>query len=184
MENREKGSVAVRFLDGGRRAFQAVRQLRRNVNQRMRRYYSAGRMALWATLACAALIIIMLFVPSYLGVADDGSAQKLLGSAGLAYLKEDRVEPQNYYFVKTYQKVVPDTEMVSVQMILVRAAMILDDFFTNDPLFDIRFLAILYTLLLLPSFWMVLRAALSRVNQFTEALVVAALGVLLFADVS
>lgn len=184
MENREKGSVAVRFLDGGRRAFQAVRQLRRNVNQRMRRYYSAGRMALWATLACAALMIIMLFVPSYLGVADDGSAQKLLGSAGLAYLQEDREEPLNYYFVKTYQKVVPDTEMVSVQMILVRAAMMLDDFFTNDPLFDIRFLAILYTLLLLPSFWMVLRAALSRVNQFTEALVVAALGVLLFADVS
>ena len=125
MENHEKGSVAVRFLDGGRRAFHAVRQLRRNVNQRMRRHYSAGKMALWSTLACAVLMIIMLFVPSYLGVADDGSAQKLLGSAGLAYLKEDREEPLNYYFVKTYQKVVPDTEMVSVQMLLVRAAMLL-----------------------------------------------------------
>lgn len=181
---RENRSVLPRLLDGLGKIFQWLRRMRRQINQRMRRYYSSAGMALWATLACALLMVIMLFIPSYLGTADDGSAQRVLGSAGLRYLEEDSQDPAHYYFVRTYQKVVPDTEVVSVQMILLRGAMLVDDFFTRDSLFDIRFLALLYFLLLLPSVWMVFHAALSRVRQFTEALVIAVLGVLLFADVT
>ena len=152
----------------------------------LKKHYSPMRMAAAATAACTLLMAVMLFAPAYLGVANDSAAEKKMTAYGLAYKSEDKKEmvSANEYFIRTYQKVYTDEQEFGTQTVIVRAAQALDDFFTRDNLFDVRFLALCYAILWIPAVFLVIKAAVERVSYVIEGLVIAGLGVLILADVS
>ena len=161
---------------------------RARLNARMRSRYSAARMAALAAAVCGALAVLMLFVPNYLGMGNDGIANAKMGYYQLSYLDggtDAEAAPTNAWFTRVYELTSMDrgTEF-SLQSAMVRIAKALDWIFTRDPLFDIRFLALLYMLIYLPGVYLIIRAALECVQNFSEAALLAALGVLIFSDIS
>lgn len=170
--------------NGAMKGLKAIAAKRREFNARMKERYSPTRLALLATAASAVILVIMLFIPSYIGVGNDSAAEQKLSAYGLNYLETDEDYASNEYFTRVYEKVYTDETEISTQAIFVAMAKAIDDLFTRDNLFDIRFLALIYAILYLPAVFLAIRAALERVEYFIEGAVLAAVGVLIFADVA
>lgn len=154
------------------------------LNHYMKQRYSAGRLAAFSVLVGAFISILILFVPSYLGVANDGIGNKKMSESGLKYLESDTESFSNDYFDRVYERTTSDREGVSSHLFCIDIAKAMDDFFTKDNLFDIRFLALIYMIFWLPGMYLVIRAALERVSYFTEGTVLAVLGTIMFSDIS
>ena len=163
-------------------------KLRARVNGYMRRRHSVNRLAVLTTAVCGALMVIALFVPNYLGVGNDSLAETKMGYYRLAYPAGDSApgeDAANAYFTRVYGLTSLDRGAeFSLQSALVNAAKALDWFFTRDRLFDVRFLALLYALLYLPGVCLMVKAALECVGNFSEAILLAAFGALIFSDIS
>lgn len=187
MGNEEPSKVVI-GLSFFARCWNRFKDLQKKVNQRMESRYSPSIIALVVTLVSLILLIIMLFLPNYLGVADDGSISKIMNAAGVSYLQSDIEEIYNNYFVRIYSNVLTEYQMananLSSHIIIVKAAVWLDNLFTRDKYFDIRFLGMLYGLLYAPALWLFVRQACVRVKRFSEGTVIGVFGVLIFADVS
>lgn len=184
--NRKSGtarriSVAVAFVN-------RLRALKKRINQRMEGKYSPSLIAMIAASAAVILMILMLFIPNYLGVADDGSLSKVMNSAGVYYIQDEIEENYNNYFVRTYSNVLFNyrqrEDMQNSHVIMVKAAIILDNLITRDKFFDIRFLALLYGIFYTPAIYLIIKQACMRVKKFSEGIVLGAVGVVLFADVA
>ena len=163
-------------------------KLRARLNGYMRTRYSASRLAALAAAVCGALTVVMLFVPDYLGMGNDGLANEKMGFYRLDYLEGDSAAEgaaDNAWFTRVYELTSLDggTEF-SLQSALVGIAKAIDWAFTRDRLFDIRFLALLYALIYLPGVYLILRAALECVRNFSEAALLSVLGALIFSDIS
>lgn len=171
-----KISSFFRFIWGKRQVF----------NDYMRGRYSDRLIGICAAVLCALLIIIMLFLPPYLGVANDGSIAitQVMNASGLQYINKDAAGIYNDYYVKTYQQTPPSDTSQSIHVAFIKAAMLLDNLFTGDGLFDMRFLALIYGLLYVPAVGLLIKEAAGRVAFFSESVVVGLLGVIIFADVS
>ncbi len=171
-----KISAFFRFLWGKRKA----------LNSYMRGKYSSTTVGVCAAALCALLLMIMLFIPPYLGVAGDGSIAmtKVMNASGLAYLPKDADKVYNDYYIRTYQQLSPTEASRSAHVAFIKLAVLLDSLFTRDSLFDLRFLALLYGLLYIPAAGILIKEAASRVVYFSESVAVALLGVIVFADVS
>lgn len=186
-DNQEKSKVVI-GLNFFTRLLNRFRELRKRVNQRMESRYSPSIIALVVTCISVILLIIMLFLPNYLGVADDGSISKVMNGVGVSYLESDVDEIYNNYFVRVYSNVLTEYQMASSNLsshiIIVKTAVWLDNLFTHDKYFDIRFLGLIYGLLYAPALWLFVRQACVRVKRFSEGMVIGIFGVLIFADVS
>lgn len=168
-----------------KRCWQFLKRLRSAYNRRMAQHYSASAVATLATAACAVCALVLLFLPRVIGVADDGSLAPILQSLGLSYRAADAAQPVGAYFVRVYSRGAALSDAgVSTHLLLVRAAMWLDDLFTGDSLFDVRFLAALYVLLYLLAVWLLVRQLALRVRYASEGTVIGMAAVLLFADVA
>ena len=165
-----------------------IKWLRQKMNQRMEGKYSARLIALVTAALAMVLMIIMLFVPNYLGVAGDQTVGRVMNASGVYYTKTDIADIYNNYFVRTYSNVLKDQENVdeflNSQVILVRIAVFLDNLVTGDKIFDIRFLAFLYGILYVPAVYLLVSQACSRVKTFSEGIVIGFVGLLIFADVA
>lgn len=173
----------------GKACLAALWQKRRRFNLWMAKRYSPTSMALLGTAACLAVALLALFVSPYLGVANDGIGNRKMAEYGLVYREADRGDDpalfsSNAYFTRVYEVTRAGEPIHSSQNLFVRAAMALDTLFTSDAFFDVRFLALIYLVLYLPAVFLLLRAGVERVSYFSEAVVVTALGVLIFADIS
>jgi hypothetical protein len=172
--------------------FLKLKKMRQKINDRMSEHYSPIRLAFMSTVVCMIMMIIILFTSPYLGVANDSIANNKMSAYGLKYLEKDMVSDDengdaflsNEYFIKTYRIVHSDEQELSSQALIVSAAKGIDYLFTKDNLFDIRFLGGLYALLWLPGVFLILKSALERVSYFSEGIVLAVFGTLIFADVS
>ncbi len=129
------------------------------------------------------LAVIMLYVPSFLGVANDGTITRTMQNAGLSYLEKD-VSNGNDFFTRVYQSGYASTDDHSFQLLLIRLARMIDNLFTNDQIFDVRFLSLLYVFLALPAWGLLFYSVISRASLFVEKCVLSGLCVLIFADVS
>lgn len=151
-------------------------------NRRLGHVYSPGLSAF----ACAALVLVvalvLLFIPPIVGTADDGSLSGVLLNSGLGYRRQDLENPPGAYFVRLYLHSTYQSQGLSAQRILIRAAIRLDNLFTHDNLFDIRFLAFLYLLLYLPAVALVAWGIASRTKNASEATFLAVLCALVFGD--
>ena len=170
------------------RAIKKLSKLRARLNGYMRTRYSANLLAGITAAVCGALTVIMLFVPNYLGMGNDSLANEKMGYYRLGYLeREPDLEDvaTNSYFTRVYELTSLDRgREFSLESALVGVAKAIDWVFTRDRLFDIRFLALLYTLLYLPGVYLILKAALECVRNFSEAIVLSVLGALIFSDIS
>ena len=161
---------------------------RSRLNTSMRTRYSPNRLAGIVTAVCGALAVLILFVPNYLGMGNDSVAYEKMGIYRLAYLEKDLEDfggAENAFFTRVYAlSALERGAEFSIQGALVSFAKALDWFFTQDRLFDIRFLAFLYLILYLPGVFLVVKAALERVKNFSESLVLAVLGGIIFSDIT
>lgn len=186
MKNREEFKSAryiaifLTFLSG-------IKKGVRQIDSRMEGKYSSSLLALAVTAITAVVVSSILFLPNYLGVAGDGSTDDIMKSAGIYYIDKEPEEIYSNYFVKTYTKISSDGEMQgkirNSQVILIKAAKGLDDIFTGDNYFDIRFLGFLYFLLYLPAVYLIVEQACQRVKRFSEGFFIAGAGLIIFSDV-
>lgn len=148
---------------------------------------SPVKIALLASTAAGIIMTVMLFIPPYKGVADDGSLYKVMRRSGLVYIETEPGDIYNNYFIRQYrlENASPgERKLKSSQDLFIRGAILLDIFFTRDQYFDIRFLAFLYCLLYLPAVYLTVKYACSRMTCFSESAAAAALAVFIFADIS
>lgn len=154
------------------------------LNQYMRLHYSAGKLAFFSVLVGVLISVLILFIPPYLGVANDGIGNKKMLESGLSYLDSQTANTSNNYFERVYEQTIQQKEGISAHLLCVDIAKAVDTYFTKDNLFDIRFLALIYLILWIPGMYLALKAALERVSFFTEGAVLAVLGIIIFSDIS
>jgi hypothetical protein len=187
VERREKHSQSFLEATAGKvkALWQTMKNLRRAYNRRMAAYISPSMAAAAATVLCFAAAVILLFLPRYIGVADDGSLQTVMQQAGLQYSAADAEQPIGAYFVRIYERTLPAVSGgFSSHVLMIRFAMGLDNLFTKDNFFDVRFLSFLYLCLYLPAVWLLTKQAALRVKWASERTVIGIAAVLLFGDVS
>lgn len=170
------------FIVAAQKIVLTLRQLREKINRLMQDRITANGLALIAA-ACSGLILCwLLFVPPYMGVANDGTVSETMRIVGLSYTSDEVSENYNNYFVRIYQNVYPESGTVTAHILLLRFARAVDYLFTKDTFFDVRFLAVIYLILYLPAVYLAVRAALERLTYFNEYIIAAVAGVLIFAD--
>lgn len=159
----------------------------RGANERMRGRYSARSLAGMTCLAILLLSALMLFVPPYLGLSNDGGFDAALRDAGLVRLDPEDSGAYFNYYERVYRiekrADAPPTTPRVLRGIL-RAAIALDTLLTRDRLFDVRFLALLYALLYAAALYPTVLLMMQRTNVFSEGAVIGAASVIIFADVS
>ncbi len=168
--------------------FRKLKNYRERVNRQMEKRYSPKFIASWVTGIAAVLIACMLFVPGYLGVADDGSLSAVMRAAGLNYTKTNIDDIYNNYFVRIYSNILTDFQKsdssVSTHILIIKAAVWLDNVCTHDKYFDMRFLGLLYSVMYIPALWLFIKQACCMVKRFSEGVVIGVFGLLIFVDVS
>ncbi|MDD3174750.1 MAG: hypothetical protein PHF63_14030, partial [Herbinix sp.] len=160
---------------------------RNALNHIMTGKFTAKRIAIAAAAAVGIIMVILLFVPPYKGVADDGSLYKVMGRTGLTYIENDPEDIYNNYFIKRY--LLEDNshshkKFGSSQDVIIRTAILLDKILTRDQYFDIRFLAFLYCIMYLPAIYLIVKYTCMSIKYFSEAIMIATLAVIIFADIS
>lgn len=179
------GRKRLNRLQGG---WTALSRRKARLNSLMRARYSANRMACAAMILCGLLAAVMLLMPNCLGIGNDSIANVKMGYYKLGYTDDAIISGDvatNAYFTLVYALThLEGGREFSLESAMVSLARSLDWLFTRDQLFDIRFLALLYLLLYLPGVFLIAKAALERVSQFSEAAVLTVLGILIFSDIS
>lgn len=176
----------MRALDAIKHGFQVLRGKVRAFDRRMRKRYHPKRLAMVTLFAIAITMVITLFVPPYLGLSNDGSLDSVMADVGLSRLNTDDDTAYFSYYERTY-RLSPDTAGPGTTPTLLKAtiqlAMGLDALLTGqDGVFDIRCLAIIYTILYLAALYPLLCGILSRVKLYSEGLVLAVFSALVFGD--
>lgn len=180
----EKGHLyAQRLWSGAWHIRQSIASLRRRSNQRFGGRWTDARFVMLSVGIVFFLSALMLWLPSYLGVGNDGSVTRTMQNAGLSYLSADE-DNANDYFTRVYQTGYSNAQDRSLQLVLIQTAKALDHLFTHDQLFDIRFLSLLYIVLAIPAWSLLFYSIVSRAAAFTEKCILSALCVLVFADAS
>ena len=174
----------ARFLNGLRSIVLFFARARKGFNEKLAKRYSSRAVGFCAAAISGLLLIIMLFVPPFLGVADDGSLSAVMHGSGLDFFDREVRELYNNYYVRQYRLTEPSGSFVSSQAVFLSLAKGLDYLFTRDSVFDTRFLALIYGALYLPAVGLVVTQAANRVQFPSEGIVIGVFGVILFADVS
>lgn len=181
-------SGIVKQLNHAANLFHKVGQIKKGLNHQMEGKYSPSLIALTATAAAAILMVLMLFLPNYLGVADDGSISRVMNAAGVYYTQTEVSDIYNNYFIKNYSNVLSDysrkDSYFNSQVAVIKAAVYLDNLITRDKFFDIRFLALIYGVFYVPALYQMIKQACMRVKRFSEGVVIGAVGVLVFSDIA
>lgn len=184
----ERKSKAVKRINSFAAFFRRLAAQKRRINEEMEGKYSPSLIALCAAFGAAVLMILMLFVPNYLGVGDDGSFYQVMEAAGISYVSDTAAKDSNEFFNRVYaydsSGYPQGDKMLNSQILIVKAAVKLDNLITGDNYFDIRMLALVYGIFYVPAVYLLIRQACMRVKRFSEGIVIGGLGVLIFADVA
>lgn len=163
-----------------------VTGLVRRFDRRMRNQYRPAHLAAAALGVLAVIICVILFIPPYLGLSNDGSLDSVMADVGLAPLDPEAEDLYFSYYDRLYAITsdtwAPDTTPVLLRT-TVRAAIWLDELMTGqDGVFDIRVLAAIYAAMYLAALFPLLRGVLSRVRIYSEGLALAIVSVVVFGD--
>jgi hypothetical protein len=137
--------------------------------------------------ACGVLAITgwALFVPPYIGMADNGDYFRILYPNGLYFHLPDYDSRYFGYFVRTYgifRYYNENSQMIfSSQSLFIHAAVLLNKLFYSRTVFDLRFQAGLFTFLYAAVIYLLVEALTWRVDR-RRGLIIAALAVFVFAD--
>lgn len=129
------------------------------------------------------ILSILLFIPPINGAVDDGSYNLILRANGL----REYTNNADYfkYFVPKFpilQYYNPDTDVyLSLQNILIQAAILLNKIFYSTQIFDIRFLSAIYVVLFLIGVRQLFKGLTFRLRGF-KAYMIVLVGVFLLSD--
>ncbi|WP_239256621.1 hypothetical protein [Listeria ilorinensis] len=141
--------------------------------------------AVFSVILLAAIGIIILFIPPYIGLADNGDFFRAYSSNGLYHNQPGYDAMQFGYFVKEFGIYQYFNEnqvaILSSQGLLIEAAIALNSLFIHDGTFDVRFMAAIQMLLLLGAVYMFVEALTVRFKGFF-AYLSAFIVVLVFGD--
>lgn len=159
------------------------------INQQVKERYSPLLLALAGSICCLLVSAAVLFIPPFLGVANDSIGNRKMQEYGFLYREADLGDDgdefaSNEYFTRCYQTTGNRQEIFSSQDLFVHLAEKIDYFFTGDSLFDIRFLALVYLAFYVPGVFFLIHSALERVMFFSEGVALTVFGVLIFSDIS
>ena len=101
-ETNGKKSLYRFFYDGWTTFTAWLGKAVRRYNHTLSNIYSPNLVAATGAGIVLILCLITLFLPPYVGVADDGSLQKIMIGAGLGYRRIDLAYPTGAYFVRVY----------------------------------------------------------------------------------
>jgi len=180
-------TVTRRFLLKLKKIVSTLKAWIDSVNKNREGKYTPTFIGWCGALVSALLLIVMLFVPPYLGMSDNGSFAREANPVGIYHLDNTDEDLYFNYYVKEYLSLAQDGASqvsISSQRLLINVAKALDGFFTHENIFDLRFLALLYGILFIPAIALLIKQAALRAKTFSESVVIGLLGVLIFADVS
>lgn len=164
-------------------AAKAVRAARRRLDRAMCGRYSATALSLAFTFFAFVFLACPLFLPPYVGFANDGSLDSVMRDTSLAQLPDTGYFD---YYERTLRIVVcadaPGTTPWPLKG-AIRLAMAVDGVFSGDALFDLRALAAIYAALYLPAVFWTLRLAVRNARTFSQGLLIGALGTMILSDV-
>ncbi len=141
---------------------------------------------IFAILAAAIIITLVLFIEPFVGMEDNGDFSRVAYGEGLYDLPENKDILQNGYFIKEYGIMQYYNEysstVITSQFILIQPAIWLDKLFAgNDEIFDIRFLGMLQAIYFLAVLYFLVEY-LSHKLTLVSSLLIAAACVLVFVD--
>lgn len=151
----------------------------------MQTRYRPRRLALVAVLVIAVLSSVMLFVPPYLGLSNDGSFDAVLADVGLTRLDPQDASMYFNYYEREYLIGASNAGSGDTPLLLrvmLRVAIVLDELVTRDGLFDLRFLAGMYLAIYLLLIYQLLSHLLTRIGVYAEGLLLSLFAVLIFGD--
>lgn len=184
-KSEKKGTVT--YITFFMKVLKAIRFQIKKIDRIMEGKYSPALLARTVTVIAAIIVSVLLFLPNYLGVANDGSTDEIMKSAGLYYMEQEPEKIYANYFIRTYTEIPSGYERKKEafhgSLIFIKLAKALDDFFTRDHMFDIRFLGFVYYLFYLPAFYFLILQTCKRVKRFSEGAIIAGAGLILFSDV-
>ncbi len=180
--------IRLLFSLGGwiRKGWDAALHAVRRFDKRMRLHYRPAHLALVSLGVLAVIMTLILLVPPYMGLSNDGSLDSVMADVGLAPIDPEAEDAYFSYYDRLYliapNPWTPDTTPTLLRM-TVSLAIWLDELITgSDGVFDIRVLAGMYMLVYLAALFPLLRGLFSRVRNFSEGLALAVLSVLVFGD--
>ena len=147
-ESTKKSRTPAEVLSDGWKKF---RQMLRTWNAGLQKVYNPNRSAALGAFIVFVIAVFLLFIPPYIGTADDGALTTILENAGLGYRLQDLEVPVGSYFIRLFLHSTRIRTGFSSHVFLIRIAMFIDNIFTGDNLFDVRFLSGLYLILYLPA---------------------------------
>lgn len=133
--------------------------------------------------AAAFILAYVLMLRPVIGVADNGDFGRIIGSAGLQYLAEG--QDRYFGYVSREYRVTPLIPFAggyfSTELFFVWLAVRVSQTFTGSGIFDIRFLAALYSVALLGAIYLLVRYG--RQVRGASGWLLGALLIFLFADI-
>lgn len=149
----------------------------------MKKNYSGIEIA--AVSVAAIILAYLLFVRPVVGVADNGDFSRIMGSSGLTYLTDNYNDKYFNYLTREYgieQTGLFDGGYFSTEIVLVRAARIINNLLLpKTGTFDIRFLALVYSMIFLISIFLILKYI--DYGSRLWAFVTAAAAIMIFTDI-
>ncbi|MGJ0468107.1 hypothetical protein ACR722_12815, partial [Listeria monocytogenes] len=140
---------------------------------------------IFAVICVFIITIIALFMPPYIGMADNGDFFRIFSSNGLFVNNTNYDALQFGHFVKEfgiYQYFNENQVAIySSQSIFIQMALLLNKLFWSTTVFDVRFLGGLQLALLLPAIYLLVAGLTAKMKGW-PGYVVAALTVFIFAD--
>jgi len=131
------------------------------------------------------ITIIALFVPPYIGMADNGDYFRILYSNGL-YFHDPNYDSQYLgYFVKQFGILQYFNEngatIFSSQSFFIKLALYINTWLYSSVIFDIRFQAAIYTMLYVVGIYLLVEALTWKIDK-TRAYIISLVTIFLFAD--
>ncbi|GAA3401741.1 hypothetical protein ACFFNY_13295 [Paenibacillus hodogayensis] len=131
------------------------------------------------------ITVFALFVPPFIGMADNGDFFRILYGNGLYFNAPDYDSQYFGYFVKTFGVLQYYNEngdaLFSSQTLFIRMAMLLNGLFHSSAVFDIRFQTAIFTVLYTIAVFLLVEAVTWRLSR-KIGYVIAALALFMFAD--
>ncbi len=167
--------------------FRWMNEKRIQFDSRLQSHYSPKVMTI---VSCGIMFVIIssiLFFPPYIGMSDDGSFSPVLKQIGLVPAEGSYPDLNYNYYVREYQIISEKSTADKASRIVVslaEAAVFLDKLLTQDNVFDMRFMALLYILPYLFVIYLTVDYIFRYVSSFSVGLIVSFSLIIIFTDVS
>ncbi|WP_206109178.1 hypothetical protein [Paenibacillus sp. HB172176] len=157
-----------------------------NIRNHMYNFFSHSLSpALLASISVSIITIVALFIPPYIGMADNGDYFRILYSNGLYFNDPDYSNQYLGYFVKSFGIFQYYNEngatLFTSQTIFIKLSLWINQLFTHDNVFDIRFQAAIYVVLYAIAVYLFVESVTWKCKR-KQSYIIAAIAVFVFGD--